>query len=160
MAIKVEGTDGASWRVRRSVLRGKDGHGRRLRWRGPRPGWWDAVQLGELAELPVVGSVFLVITVVIVAALVLLFLPFIVLGLLEIAIVAVLAAAAALGATLFGRPIVVRATSDDDRSVAWAVVGWRASRDARDRLVESIRAGIDPSTALEANTGAVLIAER
>ncbi|MGY6502430.1 MAG: hypothetical protein ACXIVQ_16210 [Acidimicrobiales bacterium] len=160
MAITVEGADGAQWRVRRGVLHGKDGHGRRLRWRGPRPDWWDAIQLGEFAELPVIGWVFMVITLVIIAALVAVFLPFIVLGLLEILVVAIFATAAALSATLFGRPLVVRAESADGRSVAWGVTGWRASRDARDRLVESIAAGFDPAAALAGEPGAVLLAER
>lgn len=160
MAITVDGPDGAEWRVRRSVLRGKDGHGRRLRWRGPRPDWWEAVQLGEFADLPVIGWVFLVLTAVILGALVVVFLPFIVLGLLEVIVVSIFATVAALSATVFGRPIIVRAEAGGDRSVAWGVKGWRASRRARDHLVDAIRSGVDPAMALAGDSGAVLVAER
>lgn len=158
MAITVDAPDGSTWRVRRALLRGKDGQGRRVRWRGPDADLWDLIQIGELAEIPIIGGPIAVITIVIGVALAAIFLPFLVIGLLELLIVIVLTTAALLAATLFGRPIIVRAVQEEGRTLAWGVTGWGSSKTVRDQVVRAIEAGLDPGTAV--GDEAILIAQR
>jgi hypothetical protein len=150
MAVTAHSPDGGRWKVQRALLRGKDGHGRRIRWRGPSPEWIELLQIGDLAEIPLVGGVFLALFVALAAVLVLLFLPAIALGLLEILIVSTLFSLAVVAATLFGRPVLVRATeTHTDASLVWAVKGWRASREVRDQVVAALDAGLDPLAAVD-----------
>lgn len=149
MAVNVTTPDGTGWQVRRALLRGKDGHGRRLRWRGPNADWIDAIQLVDLAEIPAMGSVGLAIGGVVLLVLALLFLPAIALGLLQAIVLSVLFVIAVLGATLFGRPILVRAEQPaTGASIVWAVTGWGSSRQVRDQVVQAIEAGLDPLQAV------------
>jgi hypothetical protein len=159
MAVTAHSPDGDTWKVRRALLRGKDGHGRRIRWRGPSPEWIELLQIGDFAEIPLVGGVFLALFVALAAVLVLLFLPAIALGLLEILVVSALFSLAVVAATLFGRPVLVRATdARTDESVVWAVKGWRASREVRDQVVAALESGLDPLSAVD--TRAEFVAHR
>lgn len=159
MAVNVTSPDGAHWQVRRALLRGKDGHGRRLRWRGPNADWIDAIQFVDLAEIPAMGSIGLAIGGVVLLVLVLLFLPAIALGLVQAVVLAVLFALAVLGATLFGRPILVRAEQPaTGASTVWAVTGWGTSRQVRDQVVNAIESGLDPIQAVSSD--AELVARR
>lgn len=102
------------------------------------------VELGWLADVPVVGVVFGVIALVAMTALVLVALPFLLIGLVEALLLALLAGAGLVAATLAGRPLLVRAEQvDGPAHLAWAVKGWDRSRRVRDRVVEQIRAGAD-----------------
>ena len=158
------GHDGQRWAIRRGVVRGRDSRGWRWRWRGPDPAWLEALRiadLADLAEIPVVGVVALAIVVPVVVAVVVAFLPFLALGLLEALVLAVLATALLAAATLFGRPIIVRAARDGATNrlamVVWAVTGWSASRRIRDQVTGALRVGADPIVA--AGTEATLIAD-
>jgi len=67
VTIAVDDLAGRHWVVRRSLLHGRDGRGRRRRWRGPGPSWLkelrhadpeislDAFQI--LDDAPIVGVV-------------------------------------------------------------------------------------------------------
>lgn len=170
MTIRLEDPDGHRWTVRRSVLHGRDGRGRRLRWRGPDTQWLETLQLARVAELgdvPGIGMIALGVAAAVVIAVLLVFLPFIALGLIEALVLGLLLGGAALAATMFGRPILIRAEPvpgpDDDPSAAappdaalvWAVTGWRASRTSRDQVVQTLRAGSDPTASVRG--GAVLV---
>lgn len=155
MAVTAQAPDGATWKVRRSVLHGRDGRGRRWRWRGPSGGWLDALELArvaELGEVPVVGVVFVVFGALVVVVLLAVFLPFLALGLLEALVLGLLLTGGAAAATLFGRPLVVRAERPGDAPEvrAWAVKGWGRSRQVRDQVVEALRAGVEPTLGDEA----------
>lgn len=145
MTVKVQDPTGRSWTVRRTVLRGRDGRGRRWRWRGP--DWLadlaELIQIGELADIPVVGVIFLIPAVVILVVVLAVLLPFLVIGLAEALVVGLLFGGALAAATLFGRPILIRAEDGENQHLAWAVKGWRRSREVRDLLVAGIRAGAD-----------------
>lgn len=154
VTVKVTGPGGDDWTVRRSLLRGKDGRGRRWRWRGPDPGWLEALRLGEFAqfgEIPVIGVAILVVVGAIVLGIVGVFLPFVALALLEALLLGGLFATGLAAATLFGRPVLVRAERTDAAAPGemylWAVKGWSASRQLRDRVVGALRSGRDPLVA-------------
>jgi hypothetical protein len=150
MATTAHAPDGRRWKVRRALLRGKDGHGRRVRWRGPSPDWIELIQIGELAEIPLIGGAFAAVALAIGIALVLVFLPAIALGLLEALVVGMLFAVALTAATFFGRPLLVRAKQDDtDASIVWAVKGWRTSKEVRRQVVAALEAGADPILAVD-----------
>lgn len=151
MAKQVTGPAGDEWTVRRSVLRGRDGAGRRWRWRAP--AWLGDVgrmaMIGDLAEIPVVGVVFLVVGLVLLVVFLALFLPFLVLGLIEAVVLGIVAAAGVVLSTLFGRPLLVRADrAAPPRQLVWALKGWGASRALRDRVVGAIEVGADPVLAV------------
>lgn len=154
MAVTATTPDGEEWTVRRSVLHGRDGAGRRWRWRGPSRDWLEALRLAqvvELGEVPVVGVVFVVLGLLVVVVVLGVFLPFLALGLLEALVLGLLLTGGAAAATLFGRPLAVRAErrSEGEPEVrAWAVKGWGRSRQVRDQVAESLRAGLDPGAAL------------
>lgn len=162
MTVSTTSPDGDEWKVRRAILRGRDGHGRRIRWRGPDPDLLEILQLAEiaqLAEVPVIGVIALGIAAVVLLVVALLFLPAIALGLVEILLVSLLFVLGALAATLFGRPILVRAEQPaTGESLVWAVKGWGASREVRDQVVSAIASGLDPETAVSGE--AALIARR
>lgn len=150
MTVRVADPEGRRWTVRRGVVRGRDGQGWRWRWRGPDPGWLEAFRLADLANLadiPVIGVVILVIVAVPLVVLALIFLPFVALGVLEAIVLALLFVGLAAAATLFGRPILIRAEREPDVMRVWAVRGWGESRRVRDRIVEALRAGTDPDVA-------------
>ena len=165
MTVRLEDPHGRRWTVRRSLLHGRDGRGRRLRWRGPHQRWLDAlklVQVAELGDVPVIGLLAVGVAAAVVVAVLLVFLPFVALGLLEALLLAVLFTGAAVAATTFGRPILVRAERQPgswpdgdgdgdggpDVVLVWAVRGWRASRDSRNRVVEVLKSGLDPISAM------------
>jgi hypothetical protein len=158
----VEAPGGRRWTVRLSLLRGRDGRGRRWRWRGPDPGWLEALRLGELAglaEIPVIGVVILVLVAIPVVAVLLAFLPFVVLGLVEVLLLAGLFVVGIAAATLLGRPILVRAEDAADPEgglYLWAVKGWSASRRVRDAVVEALRTGAEPEAVVD--QAAILVA--
>ena len=162
MAITATSPDGTEWTVRRAFLRGKDGHGRRIRWRGPDV---DALELlrfvefADMADVPVIGAVGLAIAAVAVVAVVLLFLPAIALGLIQALVVAILFVVAVVAATLFGRPLLVRAEEPSTgASIVWAVQGWGTSTTVRAQVVAAIEAGQDPAAAV--GSEATLVARR
>lgn len=159
MAVTAITPDGSEWRVRRALLRGKDGHGRRLRWRGPSTEWAQAIDLIDLVDVPAAGGIGLAIGVGILILLALLFLPAIALGLIQALVLALLSVLALVGATLFGRPIIVRAEQPaSGASIAWAVKGWGTSRQVRDQVVDALRSGLDPVGAVSGE--ATLVAQR
>ncbi len=162
MTRHVDAPGGRRWTVRRSLLRGRDGRGRRWRWRGPDAGWLEVLRLTELAdlgEIPIVGAIVLVIVAIPVVAVLLAFLPFVVLGVIELMLVAALFVTAVAAATLLGRPVLVRAEDAADPEgglYLWAVKGWDASRKARDAVTEALRTGTEPEAAV--GPEAVLVA--
>ena len=124
--------------LRRSLLRGRDGRGRRWRWRGPDAGWLEVLRGSPSsptsAQIPIVGAIVLVIVAIPVVAVLLAFLPFVVLGVIELMLVAALFVTAVAAATLLGRPVLVRAEDAADPEgglYLWVVKGWDASRKAR-----------------------------
>lgn len=150
MTARVTGPDGQEWTVRRSLLKGPDGRGWRWRWRGPDPGWLEALRLADLADLadiPVIGVGILALIAIPIIAVVLVFLPFVALGLLEALVLGIVVAALVAMAVLFGRPVLVRAEREPDVMRVWAVVGWAESKRARDRIVAALRTGGDPDAA-------------
>lgn len=110
------------------------------------------LQLGGLADIPVVGIVVVVILAPVLAVVLVVGLPFIAIGLIEAIVLGALACAGLGAATLFGRPILVRVepTADADGStpdgpeLVCAVRGWRASRALRDRICIALGNGADP----------------
>ena len=165
MTVRVQDPGGQQWSVRRGVVRGKDARGWRWKWRGPDPDWLEALRLGELGELadvPVLGPIVMVIVVPIFVVLLVVFLPFLALGLLEALILGLLALALIAASTLFGRPILVRAERTFDREthsmLVWAVKGWGPSKRVRDAVVDALRTGFDPTMAVGGD--GTLIADR
>lgn len=90
------------------------------------------------------GAVLLRWAVVAVVATVLLFMTTFLL-VVEVALLALLVSAAIGSRVLLQRPWTVEAVSDAGDRITWEVVGWRASGERRDEVVEMIRAGITPS---------------
>lgn len=136
--------------IRRSVVRGRAGRTRRWRWRGP--AWLGEIgqllQLGELAEIPVVGIVVMAVLLPVLAVFLAVLLPVLALAVVEAMALALLVAAGVVAATLFGRPILVRARPADggEPVLVWAVKGWAASRSLRDAVAEACRRGQPPET--------------
>lgn len=165
MTVRVKDPGGQQWAVRRGVVRGRDARGWRWKWRGPDPGWLEALRIGDLADLadvPIVGPIILVIVVPIVVVVLLVFLPFLALGLLEALVLGLLVLAFVAASTLFGRPILVRAERSVDgetrSDLVWAVKGWGASKRVRDAVVEALRTGFELTSVVGAD--GVLIADR
>lgn len=169
MTVRVEAPNGARWVVRRSVVRGRDGHGRRWRWRAP--SWLGdlagVLQLGELAEIPVIGIVIVAILAPVAIAVIAVLVPFLALAVLEAILLGVLLGVGLVGATVLGKPILVRATFEPPPAAkspdgelpppvpspqplpitfVCAVKGWRNSRARRDQVVNALLAGVDPAT--------------
>ena len=150
MTAHVTGPDGGRWTVRRSLLEGRQGKGWRWRWRGPDPEWLEVLRIADLANLadiPIVGVVILILISIPIVAVILVFLPFVAVGLVEALVLGAVFTAVAASAVLLGRPVLIRAERDPDVVRLWAVRGWRASKQARDRVVAALRVGDDPDVA-------------
>lgn len=154
MTVRATEPNGHRWLIRRGVVRGPDGRGWRWRWRGPDPSWLEALRIAELAELadvPVVGVIALVIVAPVVIAVAVVFLPFVALAFVEALVLGVLVTVLVAAATLFGRPVVVRATrvgqpeDEEQEMIVWAVKGWAASRRTRDAVADALRTGFEPT---------------
>lgn len=162
MAVEVGAPDGTRWKVGRALLRGTDGHGRRLKWRGPSLDILEFARfadLADLSEVPVLGAIGLAVAIFVLVVLALLLLPAIALGLIQALILAVLFVLALVAATLFGRPILVRAEQPSTgASLVWAAKGWSTSREVRDQVADALRAGLNPIDAVTSD--ATLIAQR
>ncbi|MFV0308871.1 MAG: hypothetical protein ACK5OX_14140 [Desertimonas sp.] len=156
MTIRLTSPDQQRWTVRRAVVRGRQLRGHRWRWRGP--SWLGdlagLLELGNLADVPVIGVVVMAIVLPILTVVIAVGAPFIALALAEALVVGVLALIGTLAATLIGRPILIRATADvadvavgsSDTTYVWAVKGWGASRRHRDRVIDVLGRGGDPAT--------------
>jgi membrane glycosyltransferase len=159
MAVTVTSPDGIEWQVRRALLRGKDGHGRRIRWRAPNPEWLQLADLATIGDVSSLGGVAVAIGVFVLVVILLLVLPIIAVGLVQAVVLSVLFVLALVGATVFGRPILVRAEEPGrGTSIVWAVKGWGTSRAVRDQVVAALHSGVDPTQAVSAD--ATLIARR
>lgn len=147
MTVRVADPAGREWVVRRSLIRGKDGRGWRWRWRGPE--WLgdlaSLLELGQLAEVPVIGPIVLVVLIPVIVVLLAMLLPAIAIGIIEALLLGLLVGLGLVAATLFGRPILIRAQSGDTVHL-WAARGWGASKQLRDDVVTAIGRGADPAT--------------
>jgi hypothetical protein len=156
--VVVRGPDGREWVVRRRWSSGRETLGRRFRRRaGPTLRRAAAVGdvadassfFGNLAEVPVVGVIFLAIAialalVVLVGFVGLVLVPLLI-ALAELGLLLAIAALALAGRVLFRHPWTVEARANDGTTLRWSVVGWRASRAHRTNIATTLAAGATPA---------------
>ena len=157
MARTVRAPDGRTWVVRRRWSSGMETPGGRF-WRRAKAPLERARAVGEvadassffgdLAELPVVGVVFLAIAVALLLVLLVAFVALVLIPLLfalaELGLLMALAALAVAGRLVLRHPWTVEARADDGTTLRWNVVGWRASRAHRTAIATSLTAGTTP----------------
>jgi hypothetical protein len=107
--------------------------------------------VGELAELPAVGVVFLAVALVVIAVALVAFgvvvLVPLLLAVLDLLLLGIVAALGLVGRLVLRRPWTIEARSDDGTVLTWNVVGWRASRERRDEVAALLASGVVPPDA-------------
>lgn len=94
-----------------------------------------------------VDDLVVVLGLVVVVLLVVFFVIPLLVALVDILLLLVLAGLGIVGRVVFRRPWVVEARSTGGVVLRWRVVGWRASREFRERAAESLGAGVVPARA-------------
>ena len=134
------------WEVhRRWVTRlGRDTIWRRVRRRFRRSGErLDVLDGGGCGVDAVDGIVGVIVTVVVVLLVLFVVLPLL-LAVVDVLVVLVLALLGFVGRIAFRRPWAIDAFAEDGTHLRWRVIGWRASGDRLDEIVETLRSGVVP----------------
>ncbi|WP_212998954.1 hypothetical protein [Winogradskya consettensis] len=163
--VTVQGTNGATWRVRvvweprwRALAR-RFGGWRRNRKNGPDLGGLDLPSgnhsggggggWGDLGDDIAIG-IAIIVGMIVFGVLFWWFLLPLLLLVLDVVVVVVLLIAGIVGRVLFRRPWIVEATGDGGAPVAAEVVGWRAALRSRDEIADRLRLGYSPQDAVTA----------